>query len=167
MKKIRTLQELQAEKARLRAEIREERSQMLEDFRGITKNLTPLSIGATVGKSLIGSLFNSFRSSVKNNQRKEDDSSDVSDFSNGFSAASSSSWLSSLSAGSIKQKGIEYGSAWLISKMVRHPLLKMMTVIGLPIIAKYIPILIDAIRRIFTREEHEEEEEVQIQQLGV
>lgn len=165
MKKIKTLQELQAEKARLRTEIREERSQMLEDFRGITKNLTPLSIGATVGKSLISSLFSAFKSRGKHDRRKENDSLDVSDFSNGFSAASKSSWLSSLSSGNAMQMAIEYGSAWLISKMVRHPLLKMITVIGLPIIVKYIPILVEAIRRLFTKEE--EEEEVRMQQVEV
>lgn len=132
MKKIKNLQELQAEKARLTAEIADERAQMLYDFKAITKNLTVLSVGAMVGKSIISGLFSSNRHNGNGNSH----------------SPALASWMP---ANSFAQKGIEYGSAWLISKMVKNPLLKTVTILGLPILVKYYPAISGAVRRLWSK----------------
>ena len=129
MKKIKNLQELQAEKARLVSEIGEERAALAHDFRIIASHLTPLSIGAFLGKKLISSVFSS-------------------NHHNGSSNGKVASWMP---ANGLVQTGIEYGSAWLVSKMVKNPLLKMVTVLGLPVLVKYFPIVSQAVRRAWSK----------------
>ena len=131
MKKIRNLQELQAEKVRLTAEIAEERAMMLHDFRAITKHLTVLSIGAMMGKSIIGGLFSSSRHNGNGNSKAV------------------VPWMPT---NSLVQTGIEYGSAWLVSKMVKNPLLKMVTVLGLPVLVKYYPVIAGTVRRLWSKQ---------------
>ena len=129
MKKIKNLQELHAEKARLVSEIAEERAALVHDFRIIASHLTPLSIGTFLGKKLISKVF---------------PSSQINGSSNGRLA----SWMP---ANGLVQKGIEYGSAWLVSKMIKNPLLKTVTVLGLPILVKYFPIVLKAVRRAWAK----------------
>ena len=125
MKKIRNLQDLQSEKARLISEIAQEREALVHDFRTIAHLLTPLSIGAFLGKRLISSLFSS-------------------NHSNGRINGKAATWMP---ANGLVQTGIEYGSAWLVSKMIKNPLLKMVTVLGLPVLVKYYPVVSNAVRR--------------------
>ena len=130
MKKIKNLQELQAEKARLISEIAEERFALVHDFRIIASRLTPLSIGAFLGKKLISGVFSSSHS-------------------NGSSNGGVASWMPT---NGLVQKGVEYGSAWLVSKMIKNPLLKMITVLGLPVLVRYYPVLSNAVRRWWSKE---------------
>ena len=130
MKKIKNLQELQAEKARLISEIAEERAALAHDFRIIASHVTPLSIGLFLGRKLISSAFSS-------------------NHHNGNSNGKAASWMP---ANGLAQKGIEYGSAWLVSKMVKNPLLKMVTVLGLPILVKYYPVISGTVRRLWSKE---------------
>lgn len=129
MKKIKNLQELQAEKVRLISEIAEERAALVHDFRIIASHLTPLSIGTFLGKKLISKVFSSSHS-------------------NGSSNGRVASWMP---ANGLVQTGIEYGSAWLVSKMIKNPLLKMVTVLGLPVLVKYFPIVSQAVRRAWSK----------------
>ena len=133
MKKIRNSQDLQSEKARLISEIAEERAALAHDFRIIASHLTPLSIGAFLGKKLISTVFSS---SSRNGSS-----------SNGGTATAS--WMP---ANGLVQKGIEYGSAWLVSKMIKNPLLKMVTVLGLPVLVRYYPVVSNAVRRWWSKE---------------
>lgn len=133
MKKIRNLQELQAEKARLISEIVEERAVLAHDFRIIANHLTPLSIGFFVAKKLINSVFSS-----NHNHH------------NGSSNGNLASWMPS--ANGLVQSGIQYASAWLVSKMIKNPLLKTVTVLGLPVLVKYYPLIADAVRRFWLKE---------------
>ena len=132
MKKIRNLQELKAEKVRLISEIAEERAALAHDFRIIANHLTPLSIGFFVAKKLINSVFSS-----NHNHH------------NGSSNGNAASWMP---AKGLVQTGIEYASAWLVSKMVKNPLLKMVTVLGLPILVKYYPVISGTVRRLWSKE---------------
>ena len=129
MKKIRNLQDLQSEKARLISEMAEERAALSHDFRIIASHLTPLSIGAFLGKKLINSIFSSNRH-------------------NGNSNGTVASWMPT---NGLVQKGLEYGSAWLVSKMIKNPLLKTLTVLGLPVLVKYLPIVSQAVRRAWAK----------------
>ena len=130
MKKIRNLQELQAEKARLISEIAEERAALSHDFRIIASQLTPLSIGAFLGKKLIRKVFSSSHS-------------------NGSSNGKLASWMPT---NGLAQKGIQYASAWLVSKMIKNPLLKTLVVLGLPTLVKYYPVIADAVKRFWSKE---------------
>ena len=132
MKKIKNLQELQTEKARLISEIAEERAALVHDFRIIAHYLTPLSVGLFVGRKLFSGLFSSSHHNG-----------------NGNGKATAASWLTT---NGLAQKGIEYGSAWLVSKMVKNPLLKMVTVLGLPILVKYYPVISGTVRRLWSKE---------------
>ena len=133
MKKIRNLQELKAEKVRLISEIAEERAALAHDFRIIANHLTPLSIGFFVAKKLINSVF-----SLNHNHH------------NGSSNGNLASWMPS--ANGLAQRGIQYASAWLVSKMIKNPLLKMVTVLGLPVLVKYYPLIADVMRRFWSKE---------------
>lgn len=133
MKKIKNLQELQAEKARLISEIAEERAVLAYDFRIIANHLTPLSIGFFVAKKLINSVFSS-----NHNHH------------NGRSNGHLASWMPS--ANGLVQSGIQYASAWLVSKMIKNPLLKMVTVLGLPVLVKYYPVISGTVRRLWSKE---------------
>ena len=132
MKKIKNLQELQTEKARLISEIAEERAALVHDFRIIAHYLTPLSVGLFVGRKLFSGLFSSSHHNG-----------------NGNGKATAASWLPT---NGLVQTGIEYGSAWLVSKMVKNPLLKMVTVLGLPILVKYYPVIAGNVRRLWSKE---------------
>ena len=132
MKKIKNLQELQTEKARLVSEIAEERAALVHDFRIIAHYLTPLSVGLFVGRKLFSGLFSSSHHNG-----------------NGNGKATATSWLTT---NSLVQTGIEYGSAWLVSKMVKNPLLKMVTVLGLPVLVKYYPVIAGTVRRLWSKQ---------------
>ena len=133
MKKIRNLQELRSEKARLVSEIAQERESLVHGFRTIAHYLTPLSVGLFVGRKLLGGIFSS-------NHRNN----------NGSNIMALSSWMPTTTNGFIR-KGVEYGSAWLVSKMIKNPLLKTMTVLGLPILVKYYPVIAGNIRRLWSK----------------
>lgn len=128
MKKIRNSQDLRSEKARLISEIAQEREALVHDFRIIANHLTPLSIGVFLGKKLISSVFSSSHH-------------------NGSNSSINSKVTSWMPANGLVQTGIEYGSAWLVSKMIKNPLLKMVTVLGLPVLVKYYPVVSQTVRR--------------------
>lgn len=134
MKKIKNLQELQTEKARLISEIAQERAALVDDFRIIAHYLTPVSVGLFVGRKILSGFFSS---------RSHHNS-------NGSDIRALTSWMPTTTSGLVR-KGVEYGSAWLVSKMIKNPLLKTVTVLGLPILVKYFPIVLKAVRRAWAK----------------
>lgn len=134
MKKIRNLQELRVEKSRLVHEIAQERAALVDDFRIIAHYLTPLSVSLFVGRKLLSGIFSS---NHHNN-------------SNGSNIRALTSWMPTTINGLVR-KGIEYGSAWLVSKMIKNPLLKTVTVLGLPVLVKYYPVIAGNIRRLWSK----------------